>query len=221
MKKYFLNRKFILILFFLLPFAVFAQMGSVKQVENKSLENQIRSTVGVDGHWDFSPGWWYSIFHSKYKSGDYEINNKIYLDSIVNETRLSMVKIRLTRDEIQKVYQNELAHYNDRNIDNELNDIKSQLDEARKAIGNIFAGFSENSVSLDNANLLYKELERIDEKVKVLNKAHLDNSKRRQGYEKCLTEYNALLNVSYKVLYMSYVASKYDIILSNNSQNTN
>jgi hypothetical protein len=201
-------KKFLLLLFVITPFISPAQTD-FKQVYDKSLEYQIKSSVGADEFWKFHPDWYYSIFHSKYKSGENENNNKIYLDSLTEATRESMFKVIEAKNDIEIIYQNELAHWNDRNNDWEISNVQRQLDEVRKSIGYVFEEFSNHKVSVDNAHKLYEELERIDNKKITLNKAHLDNAKRRQGYEGCLKEYVVLLNVGYRLLNMSFVASKY------------
>ena len=182
-----------------------------KQVYDKSLEKQIKSSVGKNDEWEFHPGWYYSIFHNKYKSGDNENNNKIYLDSLIDATSASLLKVLQARKDIEIIYQNELAHWNDRTNDWELTDMQRQLENARKVIGDVFAEFPTKKVPSEDRLNLFEELSRIDEKVKTLSKAHLDNGKRKQGFEKCLEEYNRLYTVSYKLLHMSYVASKIPI----------
>ena len=53
-------RKVLFILITLLgSFKCFAQYP----VHDKQKENQIRSME--QGHWDFSPDWWYYLFHKK------------------------------------------------------------------------------------------------------------------------------------------------------------
>jgi len=189
------------------PFLVRAQTD-YKQVYDKSFEYQIKSSVGKDDFWNFHPSWYYSFFHSKYKSGDNENNNKILLDSITDATKKSMLKVMQARSDIEIIYEHELAHWNDRNNDWEMDNIQTQLDDARKAVGYVFEEFPNHYVAVNDASKFYAELERIDNKIKTLSNAHLDNSKRRQGFEKCLEEYFILLNVSYKFLNMSLVSSK-------------
>jgi hypothetical protein len=212
-------KKLFFIILLITPFVAFAQTD-YKQVYDKSLEYQISSSVGaIDDFWKFHPDWYYAIFHSKYKSGDYQNNNKIYLDSIVEATRESMLKVLQARNDIEIIYQHELAHWNDRNNDWESADLQSQLDDARQGIGYVFEEFPNHQVDLNDATKFYNELERIDNKINTLKKAHLDNAKRRQGFEKCLEEYFVLLNVSFKYLNMSFVGSKNQKLNPNENPN--
>jgi hypothetical protein len=200
--------------FMLLSFLYLVCYGqtSYKQVYDKALEYQIRSSVGVSGKdfWQFHPGWYYSMFHSRYKSGNYEKNNYIQLDSIVSSSAQSALKTLAAKEDIEVIYQHELAHWNDRNNDWELELLKKQLSNVRDALYDIMGAFGAYKVSVDHALKMYNELDRIDNKVTTLGKAHLDNSKRRQGYEKCQQEYIELMNVCYKLCNYSLVASKYD-----------
>jgi hypothetical protein len=183
---------------------------SYKQVYDKSLEYQIRSSVGASqkDFWNFHPGWYYDLFHSKYKSGEYEKNNYIQFDSIVEASAQSAVKVLNAKKDIEIIYQHELAHWNDRNNDWELDAIKKELENVRDAIYDVMSAFGTYKVQLNHAIKMYDELDRIDKKVEILGKAHLDNSKRRQGYEKCQEEYTSLMNICYKLCNMSLVASK-------------
>jgi hypothetical protein len=187
---------------------------SYKQVYDKALELQIRSSVGVDedGHWKFHPGWYYDIFHSSYKSRKHENNNIVQLDSIIEATRESMYKVIKAREDIEVIYQHELAHWNDRNNDRELSLVKKQLEDTRDALFDVMSEFIKYRVSVSDASKLYQELGRIDDKVNIISKAHLDNQKRRQGFEKCLVEYNELINICYKICNMSQVAYQYTIV---------
>jgi len=183
-----------------------------KQVYDKALEYQIRSSVGISekDFWKFHPGWYYSIFHSQYKSGNNEKNNYIQLDSILNSSAKSLLKVIQAREDIEIIYQNELAHWNDRNNDWELQNILKELQFIRDALNDVMSEFGANKVSLSHATKMYEELGRIDDSVQILGKAHLDNAKRRQGYERCQQEYIYLMNLCYKLCNYSLVNSKYD-----------
>ncbi|MDR1370498.1 MAG: DUF5045 domain-containing protein [Dysgonamonadaceae bacterium] len=183
---------------------------SYKQVHDKALELQIRSSVGVDEnrHWKFHPEWYYNLFHKEYKSRENENNNIIQLDSIIAATMESFIKVRNARRNIEIIYEHELAHWNDRNNDWELDRLKLLIDDARESIKVLTGEFTSHNVPVGDAQKLYEELERINDKVKTISKAHLDNAKRRQGFETCLSEYNVLMNICYKVNNYSLVASK-------------
>jgi hypothetical protein len=199
------------ILFSTLYLTCFAQT-SYKQVYDKSLEYQIRSSIGESqkDFWDFHPGWYYSLFHSKYKSGKYEKNNYIQLDSIIEASAQSALKALNAKKDIEIIYQHELAHWNDRNNDWEIDTIRNELETARDALYDVMSAFGAYKVQLEHAIKVYDELDRIDKKRETLGKAHLDNSKRRQGYEQCQEEYISLMNICYKLCNMSLVASKYE-----------
>ncbi|MDR2774258.1 MAG: hypothetical protein LBC19_05865 [Tannerella sp.] len=207
-----MNKSVTLFIISILPLAAFGQT-SYKQVYDKALELQIRSSVGFDGngHWKFHPGWYYDLFHSKYESRENEDNNVIQLDSMNEAALQSLSKVIKARQDMEVIYGHELAHWNDRNNDWELEHIKTRLDDARESIGILTGEFPKHNVSAEDALKLYRELERIDDKVKTLSNAHLDNAKRRQGFENCLAEYNVLINVCYKINNYSLVASKYSL----------
>ena len=202
-------KQFNIFMAFLFSLTCYGQ-NDYKQVYDKALEYQIRSSVGEEekDFWNFHPSWYYSIFHSSYKSGEHEKNNYIQLDSIIDSSKKSALKVINAKEDIEIIYQNELAHWNDRNNDWELTDTKKSIENIRDALYDVMSAFGAYKVEVANASKMYEELDRIDKKVITLEKAHLDNSKRRQGYESCQEEYTALMNICYKLCNMSLVASK-------------
>jgi hypothetical protein len=191
----------------------FAQTD-VKQVYDQSLEQQIKSSVGVGGYWDFYPSWYYSILHNRYKSRNYENNNLIPIDSMLVQTAASLLKVMQAHFDIDIVYKQEKAHWEDRNSDRELALMLHELNSVKEAIGILTNAFPEHKVPFEMAQICYDEYERISNQEKIIGNAHLDNSKKRIGYEQCLQNFIVLLNRCYKVNQYCEFVSHYDDIIS-------
>lgn len=198
------------VLFFMMFLTSWAySQTSYKRVYDKSLERQIKSSVGVGDYWKFHPNWYYFLFHRKYKSRRYENNNKLPLDSMIKETAQSVLKVHQAHEQITVVYNQEKAKFEDRNTDREFAYIKDEIDKTRYVIKKLMTDyFPKYGVPERQSQTYYEELERIDKKIKMLKEAHLDNSKRRKGFELCLTEYRKLLNLCYKENEISNIAVK-------------
>jgi len=183
-----------------------------KQVYDRSLENQINSSVGVNGEWQFSPNWYYNFLHSRYKSGDYENNNIIPLDDMIEAATKSLMKVRSAHNSINVVYENEKKHWADRNSDRELSEVLNDIENAKYALQVLTSAFSQTKVPLDDAETIYKEYNRINDKYFLIGdtvRTHMDNQKRRRAYALCLDEFNNLINVCYNLNWNALVASKY------------
>jgi predicted nucleotidyltransferase len=115
-------------------------------------------------------------------------------------------------DDIDIVYRQEKAHWEDRNADNEFRAMQQALVGLREAIGTMTGHFSRNKVPLDMAQVCYDEYERIYKQEQVIANAHLDNSKKRKGYEGCIEEYTILLNHCYRINQYCEFASHYPIL---------
>jgi len=182
-----------------------------KQVYDESLENQINSSVGVSGEWNFSPGWYYDFLHREYKSGNYENNNIIPLGDMNEAARKSFLKVKAAHDAITIVYENEVKHWQDRNSDRELKEILNDIEEAKNAIQVLTSAFSTNKVPVNQADNIYKEYNRVNERYFLIGdtiRTHMDNQKRRRAYALCLDEFNKLINVCYHLNWYALVASK-------------
>jgi hypothetical protein len=207
---------FVLIPFFFVLFGIkesFAQTD-VRQVYDQSLERQIKSSVGAGNYWDFYPSWYYSILHSRYKSRNYENNNLIPIDSMLEQTAASLLKVIQAHLDIDIVYKQEKAHWEDRNSDRELALMLHELNSVKEAIEILTNAFPEHKVPLAMAQICYNEYERINNQERIIGSAHLDNSKKRTGYEQCLQNYITLLNRCYKVNQYCEFVSHYDDIIS-------
>jgi lipopolysaccharide export LptBFGC system permease protein LptF len=203
-----------ILLLFLLAFS-FLSIGygqsDYKQVYDKSLENQIKSSVGMNGEWQFSPEWYYNFLHNKYKDKDNIDNNKVPLDSMISNAEKSLLEVMAAHQSINVVYENEIKHWSDRTSDRELNQVMDDIENAKKAIKSLTAEFSNYDVPVNEAQKVYDEYERVNEKYLLLNDmslAHMDNQKRRRAYELCLDEFVRLINVCYRIHYYCLVASK-------------
>jgi hypothetical protein len=190
--------------------AVYGQSGGVKSVKDEGLEKQIKSSVGSSDYWEFSPDWYYSVMHSQYKKREDQDNNSKQLKEMLSNTAKSLLKVKEAHKQITVVYEQEMAHWNDRNNDWEYGEVEKEIKDLREAIAYQCGNFARNKVPVSEAQKLYDELDRIDERVKLLNDAHLDNAKRRKGYETAIEEYIILLNVCYRINYYCDVAVSYD-----------
>ena len=126
-------RKYLSILFTLLfSTAVFAQVP----VRDRQKENQIRSME--QGHWNFSPDWWYWAFHKNY-SGAYtkwhwrgfKSGLRVHFDESRSNVKtvgprreaqlatmlLKQKIVETERQKIEELNQEELARAADRNVD--------------------------------------------------------------------------------------------------------
>jgi len=193
-----------------ISFACFAQTD-YKRVYDKSLEQQIKSSFGLpDSYWDFYPGWYYSFLHSKYKSGEYENNNVIPLDSLNEAANTSLYEVTLANEAIEVVYQNEKAHWEDRNSDREIAEVLQDIENCKRTIQKLTEKFAEYKVPVYDAQNVYDEYDRINRKTFLIGESHLDNSKKRRAYSLCINEFVALINVCYRINYYCITASKND-----------
>ena len=203
MRKY---SSFIFALF--LSGACFAQTD-YKQVYDQSLEQQIKSSVGLpDAYWDFYPGWYYTFLHNKYKSGNYENNNALPLDSLNKAANISLYEVIQANEAIEVVYQNEKAHWEDRNSDREIAEVLQDIENCKRTIQKLTEKFPEYKVPAYDAQNVYDEYDRINKKTFLIGKSHLDNSKKRRAYSLCIDEFVKLINVCYRINYYCIVASK-------------
>jgi len=206
-------RKIIIFLLVACSFiTVFAQTD-YKQVYDRSLENQIKSSVGVNGEWNFSPGWYYNFLHRQYRSREHEDNNMIPLENMIEAAEKSFLKVHAAHEAITVVYNNEVKHWADRTSDREITDVLIDIENAKDAIRVLTSNFSNNKVPVNEAERIYDEYNRINEKYFLIGdtvRTHMDNQKRRRAYAVCLDEFNTLINVCYHVNWFCFVASKQD-----------
>jgi hypothetical protein len=182
-----------------------------KQVYDKSLENQIISSVGVNSEWQFSPGWYYDFLHRQYKSRQNEDNNMIPLKNLIEAAEKSFLKVHAAHEAITVVYNNEMKHWLDRTSDREINDVLNDIENAKYAIQVLTSNFSINKVPVNEAERIYDEYNRINQKYFLIGdtvRTHMDNQKRRRTYAVCLDEFKTLINVCYHVNWFCFVASK-------------
>ncbi|MDR0231588.1 MAG: hypothetical protein LBI82_05655 [Dysgonamonadaceae bacterium] len=203
--------KKLLAIFLLLSFySICEAQTDYKQVYDESLHRQIESSGGMNDEWGFYPSWYYNILHNRYKSRNYENNNKIPLDSMNAAARQSLLKVTDAHESIKIVYENEKRHWEDRNSDREIAQIMTDIENAKKAIQALTNEFTNYSVPLGEAQKVYNEYGRINDKYLLIGNievTHMDNSKRRRAYTVCLNEYVKLINVCYRINNYCLVAS--------------
>ena len=166
----------------------YGQTGSPIAVYDKSKENQMASTVY--SQWEFYPKWYYSFFHSKYKK-DYG-NNDEFLKPLEEHAKRAKKEVVKAHKEINVVYEQEVALWKDRTIDKEYASIEKDFVNIRESIQRETAKFEKNKVSVNNASAIYDELERIDQCIAIIRKAHLENEKRQKAYSALEEEYKNL-----------------------------
>jgi len=201
------------ILLFLCLFVYSYGQNDYKQVYDKSLENQIKSSFGANREWQFSPGWYYNFLHSQYKSGENEKNNKIILDSLNQAATVSLQNVLSAHESITVVYENEKKHFEDRTSDREIMQIINDIEDAKESIMVLTGEFTAHKVPVNEAEKVYKEYERINNKYYLIGDTiltHLDNQKKRRAYSVCLDEFVLLINVCYRINTYCLVASKVD-----------
>jgi hypothetical protein len=192
-------------------FSICYSQTDYKQVYDESLHKQIQSAGGMAGEWGFYPGWYYNFLHGRYSSRDRWDNNSVPLDSMNAAARLSLLKVMDAHESIKIVYENEKRHFEDRTSDREIAQIRADIENTKEAIQALTSEFSKHSVPLDEAQKVYDEYGRINEKYYLIGNTeltHMDNAKRRRAYTICLNEYVKLLNVCYKINNYCLVASK-------------
>ena len=126
-------KKYLSILFALLfSTTVFAQMP----VRDKQKEHQIRSME--QGHWDFSPDWWYYLFHKNYSGAHLEWHwrgfksgYRVHFDESSSNVKtvgprreaqlatllLKKKIVETERKQIEELNKEEIARAADRNVD--------------------------------------------------------------------------------------------------------
>jgi hypothetical protein len=198
------------ILIFCLFLPCFGQTD-YKQVYDKSLESQINSSVGMNDEWGFSPDWYYNFLHNKYKSGEYEKNNSIPLSEMNEAAFKSLHQVGEANAAITRVYENEKKHWEDRRSNRELFQILNDIENSKYAIRVLTDEFSKHKVPAEEAQKIYDEYDRINQKYFLIGDTiltHMDNQKRRRAYSVCLDEFVKLINVCYRINNYCLVASK-------------
>lgn len=126
-------KKYLSILFTLFfSTAVFAQVP----VRDKQKENQIRSME--QGHWDFSPDWWYYLFHKNYSGASlkwhwrgFKSGYRVHFDESRSNVKtvgprreaqlatllLKKKIVETERKQIEELNKEEIARAADRNVD--------------------------------------------------------------------------------------------------------
>ena len=126
-------KKYLSILFTLFfSTAVFAQV----QVRDKQKEYQIRSME--QGHWDFSPDWWYYLFHKNYSGASlkwhwrgFKSGYRVHFDESSSNVKsvgsrreaqlatllLKKKIVETERKQIEELNKEEIARAADRNVD--------------------------------------------------------------------------------------------------------
>ena len=185
-------------LFYLITFALtisFVANAQIKQVYDKSQENQILSTVY--SQWKFYPEQFYESVYKKYME-DYG-NSDDWLKPLTEHAEKAKKKVIESHKEINVVYEQEVAKWNDRTNDWEYSSFDKDINKIKAKIEKQTKKFAENKVELANAQRLYDEYTRLNNKVAITQTAHLENEKRRKQYQEVIDEYKNLLVVCYQI----------------------
>ena len=204
-------RTLVFLIFFILSFSVCYAQNDYKQVYDESLHRQIESSVGVNDEWRFFPSWYYNFLHNRYKSRNHENNNIIQLKAMNEAAEQSLEKVKDAHKSITVVYENEKRHWEDRNSDREIAQVLQDIEDTKSRIQVLTFRFSEHKVPIPEAQKIYDEYNRINERFSLIGNielTHLDNSKKRRAYSVCLEEYVKLMNVCYRINNYCLVASK-------------
>lgn len=181
-----------LFLSFFISLAVYAEGGGgVKMVYDESLKNQFASTVY--SQWKFSPKWFYELLYKKYME-EYG-NTDDFLEPLTEHAENSKNRVINAHNEIDVVYKQEIVKWNDRTIDREYELVENDINDLRSLIEKETGKFLKNKISVSNAEVIYKELSRIDSKLKIVIGAHLENEKRRSSYQEIIGDYKNLFRV--------------------------
>lgn len=122
-------------------------------------------------------------------------NNDNLLEPLTEHAENSKQKVIKAHNEIDAVYKQEKIKWDDRTIDREYDLVEKDIKDLRLLIEKETDKFSGNKISTGDVEVLYKELGRIDSKLKIVIGAHLENEKRRSAYQEIIGDYKNLFRV--------------------------
>jgi hypothetical protein len=200
------NRHFfpiiIALLFFVMTPSVFTPLQAQTTVEDENRNNQLQREVWWsewDGH---TPSWFYWIIEV-FQSDEYrdeDRRNLLQLLPTVWVTKINKEQTEKEKEYVDAVAQDKLFILADITVDYAYELAKSELNELRSRVANNLIKAQQIGVYAAMIREISNENQRIEGRIKALQKSDLTNADRQLGYQSEAEAFRKLIVVSSRII---------------------
>ena len=188
----------LLALLMLVPLAGFAQYPEIQH--DKQKEKQWRSME--NGPWDFSPDWYYYLFHKNYSGASLSWKKRIMPVRVIEEEtqRQKVKKVNEEYEKIEELHKEEVERAADRNVDLIYTSFKDDFNRMQDRIteGLLFCMTKSGGKMKYQVNELSRENEIVCQNIEYIHKQgvgyELENAKRQQAYSDAKTKMEGIVS---------------------------